>query len=96
MADSDGMSKVQITLILGIACWIVWCIPFINSMLYMLCFAGTMVMGFLAHGEARETGEDTTMAKVGMVLAVLPAILFVLAFFAMMCGMGGLIVLDSM
>lgn len=46
-------------------------------MLAMVCFLGTMGMGFVAHKEAKETGEDTMLAKVGMGIAFVPIVLIV-------------------
>lgn len=96
MADGGSMSKVQITLGLGVISLFVPCIPCVGGTLYMITFVATMVFGFLAHGEAKETGEDTTMAKVGMAVAVLPLILFAVLIALYICGIGGLVALEGM
>ena len=77
MADG-GMPKSQITLGLGIFSLIAPCIPCVGSMLYMITFIGTWIMGIMAHSEAKETGEDTTMAKVGMALSLVWLVLGVI------------------
>lgn len=94
MADDGSMSKVQMTLGLGCVSLIAPCIPCVGTMLYMVCLVGTMVLGFMAHSEAKETGESTTLAKVGMGISLIPlfliavlVVLYVLVFvFALVAG----------
>lgn len=75
--------KSQLALGLGIGALIGPCIPCIGWMIHMVCLVGAMVAGFMAHSEAKETGESTTLAKVGMAIALIPEValvLFVIAY----------------
>ncbi|TNE84023.1 MAG: hypothetical protein EP330_31150 [Deltaproteobacteria bacterium] len=94
--ENEGMSKSQITLILGLVSLVVCCIPCVGSTLYMIAAVATFVFGFLAHSEAGQTGADTTMAKVGMGLALLPILAFVVFIALYICGIGGIVVLDNL
>jgi hypothetical protein len=67
-------SKVQLTLYLGLGALLCTFCCFI-SWLYLPLFIGTLVVGYMAIQEAKETGEDTTLAKVGMGIATIPLVL---------------------
>jgi uncharacterized protein YqgC (DUF456 family) len=74
----DDMDKSQLALGLGIGALIGPCIPCIGWMIHMVCLVGAMIAGFMAHSEAKESGASTTLAKVGMLIALIPEVALVL------------------
>ena len=92
----DEMNKSQITMILGICTLVSFCIPCLNYILPWPLFIITQGLGIWAHIEAKESGEDTTLAKVGMAIACVPFVLVAVLLVLYCFGVGGLVMLDNM
>ena len=99
------MDKSRLALIAGIAALLSPCVPCIGSALFGVCFVATYVIGILAIMEEKnwdpETAEpdavapESMKAKIGMAVAIIPVILFIVIMVLYCFGVGGLMILEG-